>query len=181
MRGQLREVDWGIIVNGKGSQKREPHWLVILILGVVMSLVVGWLGLNDWRFPWVQEPVTSSGRSTAPVEADVLDDGGVDLRWSAVDDDRIDHYDVVVTAVAPISYSYAVPFYPGIAETNDRVYPERELTKNLAGEGRTDRVAAGQLWHVCVTAMMAAPDGVDVAPYTLAGTRSCSRDFTLPK
>lgn len=151
-----------------------------MIISVFAGLLVTWLGPNDWRFPWIANPEGPKAQSTSPVNAMILEDGGVDLSWTAVDDDLLDHYSVIVTAVAPISYSYGVPFYPGVAPTNERIYPERELNENLEAEGRMERVAPGQTWHVCVTGMMATPNGVDVAPYTLAETQACSDDFILP-
>jgi hypothetical protein len=162
------------------SKRKDPHWAVLLVLGLAAGLLLTWLGLNDWRFPWVPGQTQSASQSTSPVVAEVLDGGAVDLSWTAVDDDRLDHYSIVVVAVSPISYSYGVPFFEGIAPTNERVYPESELNSNLEAEGRSERVTPGQKWHVCVTAMMAAPEGESVAPYTLADTQSCSDDFVVP-
>lgn len=43
-----------------GRPNAQPHWLVPIMVSAVLALIVAWLGVNDWRFPWVQ-PAISTG------------------------------------------------------------------------------------------------------------------------
>ncbi|MCX2746268.1 hypothetical protein OOZ51_00375 [Arthrobacter sp. MI7-26] len=110
----------------------------------------------------------------------MLSNGGVDVTWSGLSDPALNYYAVDVTAVSPVNYTYGVPYYPGSVDTLSRIYPVTYFNKLLADEHRTERAAKGQIWHVCVTGMRQTPNGVDITPYIIKGSKSCSDDFELP-
>lgn len=45
----------------EARRKSEPHWLIVLSVGIVVALFLTWLGFNDWRFPWVSNPESDPG------------------------------------------------------------------------------------------------------------------------
>ena len=47
------------------AEQRQPHWMVPVLVALVLALLVTWLGLNDWRFPFVTS-ATSQASSQAP-------------------------------------------------------------------------------------------------------------------
>ena len=157
---------------------------------IAIGLLLTWFGVNDWRVPWalpsakastsVPEPSAPNGKNVAPIKLQMLSDGGVDVTWSALSDPELNYYSVDVSAVSPITYTYGVPFYPGMTDTSSRIYPATYLDKLLSEERRTERVARGQIWHVCVTGMRKTPNNVDITPYIIKGSKACSDDFSLP-
>lgn len=42
------------------AERREPHWLVPVVVALALALLVAWLGLNDWRFPFVNSQSSES-------------------------------------------------------------------------------------------------------------------------
>lgn len=46
------------------AERREPHWVILLILGAVIGLPLTWVGVNDWRAPWLRQPATPSATSS---------------------------------------------------------------------------------------------------------------------
>jgi len=177
----------------RGSRD-SPHWLLLLVVPILIGLLLTWFGINDWRVPWAKPTTTPTpsmstatspapspnGRNVAPVKLRMLSDGGVDVTWSALSDSELNYYSVDVSAVSPITYTYGVPYHPGIVDTSSRIHPAPYLNKLLSDERRTERVAPGQIWHVCVTGMRATPNNVDITPYIIKGSKACSDDFTLP-
>lgn len=174
------------------TESREPHWLVVLVLGVIVALPVTWLGINDWRFPWVAAPTAtesiatgsperaSSGGLTSPINVSKLDSGGIDIRWTEVDDPELHGYSVYVTAVRPVQYEYSVPRYDGDSDVLERHYPVDYLNELLADANDSRRVEPGQLWYVCVQGMKDTPLNVPIDSYIIPGTKSCSEEFVLP-
>lgn len=53
------------------ATRGQPHWLVVALVGTVLALILGlvitWLGLNDWRFRFVEDPARPNDREL-PVE-----------------------------------------------------------------------------------------------------------------
>ncbi|WP_136314197.1 hypothetical protein [Actinomyces procaprae] len=110
----------------------------------------------------------------------ILEDNGVDIRWSIVDDPEVHGYDLTVVAVKPVKYAYSIPRYSGDREVTERHYPVDYLNQLLEDDERTERVEDGQLWHICVQAMKEQPLNTPIDEYVIPGTRACSNDFTLP-
>lgn len=164
------------------KEQRQPHWVIPVAVGTILALAVSWFGLNDWRAPWVGASPDSrnSQLSVSPVNVALLEDGAVDVSWSPSNAPELHGYIVYVTAVRPISYEYAVPRYDGDPEVSERIYPKDYLDSLLAEAGEPERVAAGQVWNVCVQGMKETPLNVPIDEYIIPGTRACSDDFTLP-
>lgn len=168
--------------------RREPHWVVLLIVATGVGLLITWFGINDWRIPGFESasPPGSSDKSTqahgetAPVIVTSTGDGGIDVNWTAVDDQQLHEYMVTVTAVRPVTYEFAAPHFDGERETYTRLHPADYLNEALAEEGDERRVKDGQVWYVCVQGLREAPMNEDLVPYMITGTRACSADFTLP-
>ena len=175
--------------------------MVPVLVGALLAAVISWLGLNDWRFPWVHHRSTSSqdsrgdngsaggesgsghgtdGGLTAPVRITKVGDGGVDVNWSVVHNKNLHGYDLYVTAVRPVEYEYGVPRYRGDRDVTQRIYPQNYLNKALKEAADPRRVKAGQVWHVCVEGMKDMPLNVPIDKYIIPGTKACSPDFTLP-
>ncbi|MFT7024058.1 MAG: hypothetical protein ACJA07_003162 [Rhodococcus sp. (in: high G+C Gram-positive bacteria)] len=180
----------GIIENMTSPQprpQRQPHWLVVTVVGLVAGLAITWLGVNDWRVPWVRAeaaPTTgpqpeSIGGSTEPVRIDLLADGGVDVGWEIVDDPELHGYALYFTAVRPIEYTYSVPRYSGDPDVTERLYPARYLDGLLVESDDPRRVQSDQVWHVCVQGMKETPLNTPIDDYIIPGTRACSQDFAL--
>jgi hypothetical protein len=166
--------------------------MVPVLVGTVIALALGWLGLNDWRFPWVNgekrpgQPKTSAQGSktaddgaAAPVRVALHRDGGVDVRWSVVKDPELHGYSLYVQAVRPLEYEYSVPRYAGDSDVTERLYPGRYLNKLLAEAADPRRVKPGQVWNVCVQGMEETPPNTPIDDYILPGTKACSEDFRL--
>ncbi len=171
------------------ADQRQPHWLVPVLVAAVLALLITWLGLNDWRFPFLQsnnasETTTPSSRQsqglTAPIQVTKVGRIGIDIRWSAVNNPSLHGYDVYVTAVRPIQYEYEVPRYQGDSDVTERHYPIDYLNKLLVEANDARRVQAGQVWYVCVRGMKETPLNVPIDPYIIPGTKACSDEFTLP-
>lgn len=197
----------GTSVHSSGT-KRQPNWLILMLLPIVIGLALTWLGFNEWRVPWVDKPstkgadssaadsdgattsdspptspsdeTTGPGTSTSPIVIDVLKSGGVDVSWSIVDDPQLRGYDVFVSAVRPIKYEYAEPRYPGDTNVSTRIYPTRYLRDLLREAGDARKVRPGQVWHVCVVGMKETPLNEPIDDYIIPGTRACSSDFRIP-
>ena len=171
------------------DSRPEPHWLVLLFLGSLIALLLTWLGLNDWRFPFVQpsaavptpSPTTKTQSGlTAPVNVTKLSGGGIDIRWSVVDNPELRGYSVYVTAVRPVRYEYSVPRYGGDSDVTERHYPVEYLNELLVASEDSRRVQPGQAWYVCIQGMKETPLNVPIDPYIIPGTKACSDEFTLP-
>lgn len=174
------------------SEMKQPHWLIPIILSALLALLLTWLGVNDWRLPWIASPPapdraapSSSTEApsglTSPVRvAETGDGGGIDIRWTEVDDPELRGYSVYVTAVRPVKYEYSVPRYRGDSELIERHYPVDYLNELLAEANDSRRVEPGQLWYVCVQGMRETPLNVPIDPYIIPGTKACSEEFTLP-
>lgn len=37
------------MTTGSGSDPKEPHWFLLILVAALLSLVLTWLGVNDWR------------------------------------------------------------------------------------------------------------------------------------
>lgn len=171
------------------AEPRQPHWVVVLILGALLALLLTWLGLNDWRFPFVttapssSSPASSTTHSaglTGPIQITKMSGGAVDIRWSVVANPELRGYDVTVTAVRPVKYEYGVPRYAGDSDVTERHYPAEYLNKALAEAKDPRRVESGQVWYVCVQGMRETPLNVPIDPYIIPGTKACSDEFATP-
>lgn len=170
------------------AEARQPHWLIVAIVGAIVALPFTWLGFNDWRFPGIQpeseevlQPESEQvlGK-TAPIRITKLDSGGIDITWSMVDDPDLHGYFVDVTAVRPVQFEYSVPRYSGDSDVFERHYPAEYLNEILSESGDTRRVENGQVWYVCVQGMKDIPLNTPIDDYIIPGTKACSEEFVLP-
>lgn len=167
------------------TEPKQPHWLIVAVVGAVIALPFTWLGLNDWRVPGLQptpRPTLISGGSglTAPIRITKLNSGGIDIAWSVVDNPELHGYDIYVTAVRPVQYEYSVPRYAGDRDVIERHYPAEYLNEALTEVNDSRPVEDGQVWYVCVQGMKDTPLNTPIDQYIIPGTKACSDEFTLP-
>lgn len=171
------------------KSRPQPHWLVPVVVGLILALLAGWLGLNDWRFPFSRHtsdatPSEAVSRGpvglAGPVHVTKLSGQGIDVSWTIVDNAELHGYAVYVTAVRPVQYTYGAPRYAGDSDVTERMYPVEYLNGLLADAHDERRVQQGQVWYVCVQAMKETPLNVPIDPYIIPGTKACSDEFVLP-
>lgn len=119
------------------------------------------------------------GDSVGPVTVSTGYGGSIDISWIAISDKTLNSYVVYVYAISPIEYTFSVPFQVGDKTTTRKVYPEIILNRYLSESGQLESVDTEQLWHVCVHGLREAPEGVDIRPYVIDGSESCSDSFML--
>ncbi|WP_161924890.1 hypothetical protein [Actinomyces sp. 432] len=170
------------------THRTPRRWKAIgFILPILISVLLTWLGVNDFRlFQHTPPPSISStsthliGGATAPVEVTILEGNSIDISWTVVEDPDVYSYDVTVVAVHPLRYTYSIPRYSGDRDVNERHYPVDYLSQILEDEGRAERIEDGQVWHICVQAMKKQPLNTPIDEYIIPGTKACSNDFTMP-
>lgn len=96
------------------SESRQPHWAVPVVAGALVALLIAWLGLNDWRFPFVAQgnQSGSDGSSSSGAAAPSSEVRAIDLPSEVFGFHRIDHetrqsHTLDVDQAGEGAYSYA--------------------------------------------------------------------------
>lgn len=173
--------------------QRGPHWLVPTLVGIAITLVIGFFGFSDvrWRAP-IPTP-SPIGTSTPTQSRSVLSDngsvrvkdigyGGAEVTWRAVEHPELDHYSPTLYAFSPISTSLTLGYYSGDTTTKMRLFPFQEYQKANNGNyiEKYGDPPPDQEWVICFDAYKDIPMNVLATPY-LIEEDICSDPFRLPE
>lgn len=175
------------------TSSKGPHWLIVTLVGIAITLVLGYLGLSDlrwWGAQKSQSPVPHSSMPPGPQDSsNVLTDngsvqvrsigyGGVEVSWRGVNHPELDHYSPTLQAFSPVSASLSIGFYSGDTTTQMRLFPFKEYAEadyvRKYGDPPPD-----QLWIICFDAYKETPFDVLATPY-LIEEDICSDPFKVP-
>lgn len=188
------------------NRAARPFWrgrgfdVALASLGVLVALVLTWLGVNDWRIPGHAPSGTPSSTtmpspdntpskgegavlaSDSPVKVRWLGRGdAIDVTWDAMNYPGLHSYDLQIFGVSPLETWYSEGYRLGEElRTSATTYPVAETNEKFADLGSQDRVTKEETWRVCVTGMKEVPLGVPIAPYVITGSKQCSDLFVLP-
>lgn len=174
------------------TSSRGPHWLIVTLVGIAMTLALGYFGLSDlrWRAQESQPPVPPTSMPPSPetslniltengsVQVKSIGFGGVEVSWREVNHPELDHYSPTLHAFSPVSTSLSIGFYSGDTTTQMRLFPFKEYAEAEYARRYGDP-PPDQLWIICFNAYKETPLDVLATPY-LIEKDICSDPFRVP-